>query len=104
MELFIMPRQTEGVRNDADGDRVLNGTAWLTHNRHVRNGRRKIAGCAMCEQGLDGAYSAIKGPEPEPDVVQDTGADKEGANPLSRDRLGDAEYERLLQIYDVGEV
>lgn len=99
-----MPGQIKELRDDANGDRVFNGAAWLTHHRHVRYGRRKEAGCGMCREGLDGAYSPVEGSESKADVVQDSGVNEEGSNPLSRDSLGDAEYERLLQVYDLGEV
>lgn len=79
------------LRKVNDGERVLIGRHILSHNAHVKIGKRRDALCKFCVGGVDEVITAIEVEEPTNDVVPGSGGDKEGDAPPASDSRKDRE-------------
>ncbi len=70
----VLP-QGNGRRANEDDLRVLDGRGFVLHHRHVQDGQPKKSGCKICVGGLSAIITTVK--QPEPEVVQGDGVDKE---------------------------
>lgn len=57
--------------------RYLNTRALLSHYAHVRGGVKAVAKCGFCRNGMEGVSEDVAPVAPKPDVVPDSGVDKE---------------------------
>ncbi len=81
-----------------DGVRVFNGRAFLSHNAHIRAGKRSWPkNCRICSGGLEGFSDVDPEALAEGDVVQDSGIDEEGAAASAHD-LREDRKERAIEL------
>lgn len=83
------------IENDGygqDGERYLIARPLLSHYRHVKAGRKHLAKCNVCSQGMDAITAPVADLLPEPELVPDSGVDESGTTPSPSDRWwnGDA--------------
>lgn len=85
-----MPGKSEESREDATGERYLNGRAFLSHYAHVQVGRKRSAKCGFCSQGLGAVVAIDESTIPKPEVDEGDRSDEKRAatSPSSDEWLG----------------
>ncbi len=73
-----MSEETTQPSSNENGVRMLVPGPLLAHNRHLSVGVATRNGCKLCKEGMGSVVKSVEAPPPEPVVVQDSGADKEG--------------------------
>lgn len=79
-----MQRSSSRPIKGPDSERVFIAGPFLSHYRHVQNGRRTSSSCGFCSQGMgsilkDVEITVLDGPG----VAKDIGGDPEGPAPHS---------------------
>lgn len=77
-----MPRESKGIDQVPDSERVFRGGAYLSHYRHIQNGIRRSTRCGFCSEGLGAVVTELKIDDRGNRVAPDNRGDKEGATPL----------------------
>ncbi len=93
-----MQRQSKKSDQNEDRVRVLRARPLLAHNAHVKNGRRREKGCAVCQKGLDGVVAIVEETRvEETSVVQDHRSDEEGTASYPSSDESDRDYADFLR-------
>lgn len=89
VEVYTMPQRIGFIRQDENGDRLLNTDAVLFHHAHKQNQNESAASrCGICKKHLDSLLSTIVAPplDEKDEVVQSDRTDQEGStSPSSTD-------------------
>jgi len=64
---------------------VLNPRPFILHNRHIRRGKSKDAGCPLCGAKVVPTYEVMEETLAEPTVDQSSGTDEDRPTPSSLD-------------------
>lgn len=76
-----MPGSDEESVQDASGERLFRLGPMLSHNLHIQGGRVTLAGCEMCDFGLEGVLEKVEKRGPPARMDEGDGKDEEGDAP-----------------------
>lgn len=92
-----MQGPSEKIDYGPDGVRVFNARAFFSHNAHIRARTRRVAGCAICRDGLEGFSEVDPNALAPGDMVQDSGGD-EGGDAASASDSREDRKERAIEL------
>ncbi len=76
-----MPETAEINGEGPHSDRVFESSAFLSHHRHVRNGRPYTERCGFCSKGMGAILTDVEVETPEPVLDEGDRGYEEGAAP-----------------------
>lgn len=77
LEVSIVQGSRESRLKEPDSLRVLNSRAYLSHHRHVQNGRRREEKCSFCSEGVDGVVTDFTEEVAAAQLAEDNRSDEE---------------------------